>query len=180
MSIAWRDKAACLGADPEIFYISGGRGTPHPHAAKANTYCRTCPVADACLQNAADNRDVDVYRAGREIRQPIPVCAQCGVVFNLDRVRKTSVRFCSDPCRDTWNTDNAAKVAERAENAAASARYRARRQAGTCSNGHDLTEDTIWRSQPAGRKSPREQCKVCRRNRGRGVPLDTPAEQVAA
>lgn len=179
MSITWRDKAACLDADPEIFYIPGGRDTPHPHAEKANAYCRVCPVAEACWNDAAANRDVDVFRAGREIRKPIPVCAQCGVIFTPPK-RKGSIKFCTDAHRDLFNAALAEKAAAAEAAREANARYLACRDAGVCSNGHALTEETITRSHPAGRKSPREQCRVCRRNRNRGVPLDTPAEQVAA
>lgn len=45
----WRTQAACLDADPDIFFQSSTK------AAKA--ICRECPVADECLMYAMDNNE---------------------------------------------------------------------------------------------------------------------------
>lgn len=40
----WRDKAACLGKDPEMFFPLPG-GDPYP----AKAVCASCTVAEQCL-----------------------------------------------------------------------------------------------------------------------------------
>lgn len=45
----WRDRAACLGEDPELFFTEG---TGHPsqlQIAQAKQVCRRCPVKAECL-----------------------------------------------------------------------------------------------------------------------------------
>lgn len=45
---AWSKHAACLDADPELFFpISESNNNPQVQQAKA--VCRACPVRDACL-----------------------------------------------------------------------------------------------------------------------------------
>jgi WhiB family redox-sensing transcriptional regulator len=48
----WRDHAACLGQDPELFYPNIGE-----ERRDAITICRTCPVTTQCLQEALDFGD---------------------------------------------------------------------------------------------------------------------------
>lgn len=43
----WRDQSACRGKDTELFFAS---------TDTAKKYCARCPVTDACLQFALDNR----------------------------------------------------------------------------------------------------------------------------
>jgi WhiB family redox-sensing transcriptional regulator len=45
----WQDHAACQGRDVEDFYVPSNRATDH---ARAKAICRTCPVADQCLEHA--------------------------------------------------------------------------------------------------------------------------------
>jgi WhiB family redox-sensing transcriptional regulator len=55
----WRDRAACLGADPELFHSSpsdrAGGGTRREARAKA--VCARCPVRAECL-DWATSRDI--------------------------------------------------------------------------------------------------------------------------
>lgn len=46
----WRQHAACIGADPELFFSSSRQG-PAPIAA-AKRVCAACPVARECLTEA--------------------------------------------------------------------------------------------------------------------------------
>lgn len=49
----WRSRAACSGADPELFF-----GIPsHPAAPEAIELCRDCQVRNDCLEWALDTRD---------------------------------------------------------------------------------------------------------------------------
>jgi WhiB family transcriptional regulator, redox-sensing transcriptional regulator len=48
---SWRDKAACSGADPDLFFPPEKRGKTQ--AAKAKAICARCPVTAECLAVAA-------------------------------------------------------------------------------------------------------------------------------
>lgn len=49
----WRERAACLGADPELFVCrSEHSGRLHPKVQIALTYCQACPVRLECLNEA--------------------------------------------------------------------------------------------------------------------------------
>ena len=65
----WRDQAACLGTDPELFAIpgSGTEWERDDHADQleaALTHCRACPVAAECLASALLHGDQDTVRGG--------------------------------------------------------------------------------------------------------------------
>jgi len=49
VSLAWRDRAACRGADTDLFFP--GRGEAKKQVA-AVAYCQTCPVMFECLTYA--------------------------------------------------------------------------------------------------------------------------------
>ena len=48
----WRDLAACLIEDPELFFPIGTR--PDRRTVEAKAVCHTCPVIDTCLTWALD------------------------------------------------------------------------------------------------------------------------------
>lgn len=45
----WRDRAACLGADPELFFPIGDGRPATTQIAAAKLVCQACPVTGACL-----------------------------------------------------------------------------------------------------------------------------------
>jgi WhiB family redox-sensing transcriptional regulator len=49
---AWTARAACRGADTEIFYPAS-----HDEEAEALALCATCPVRAQCLEDALRNRE---------------------------------------------------------------------------------------------------------------------------
>lgn len=53
-STHWRERAACLHEDPELFFPIGNSGPTlaQIHAAKA--VCRRCPVVQQCLDWAVE------------------------------------------------------------------------------------------------------------------------------
>jgi WhiB family transcriptional regulator, redox-sensing transcriptional regulator len=60
MNERWRLKAACLGAEPDVFFPTARRHTTHTWKA-ARDYCDRCPVRRQCLdlamrQQAAEDR----------------------------------------------------------------------------------------------------------------------------
>ena len=52
MNLSWRQRAACRGVDPDIFYPVSDE-----EAGPAKTICAQCPVREACLEYALANRE---------------------------------------------------------------------------------------------------------------------------
>ena len=50
----WRDKAACLTADPELFFPVGNTGPAVDQIEKAKAVCGRCTVTEICLQYALE------------------------------------------------------------------------------------------------------------------------------
>ena len=58
----WRDQAACLSADPELFFPVGNTGPAVDQIEKAKRVCSNCPVTEYCLQYSLDtNQDSGVW-----------------------------------------------------------------------------------------------------------------------
>ncbi|MFD2759147.1 WhiB family transcriptional regulator [Gulosibacter faecalis] len=58
----WRDRAACLHADPELFFPVGNTGPAIEQIDAAKAICGRCPVTEQCLQYALDtNQDSGVW-----------------------------------------------------------------------------------------------------------------------
>ncbi|MCM2580316.1 WhiB family transcriptional regulator [Streptomyces meridianus] len=51
----WRQEAACLGEDPELFFPVGNTGPALLQVQEAKAVCATCPVTTQCLDWALDN-----------------------------------------------------------------------------------------------------------------------------
>jgi WhiB family redox-sensing transcriptional regulator len=54
MNLSWRQKGACRGLDPAIFYPASD-----DDAGPAKAICATCPVREACLEYALAHRERD-------------------------------------------------------------------------------------------------------------------------
>ena len=58
----WRDKAACLTVDPELFFPVGNTGPAVDQIEKAKTVCGRCTVSEQCLQYALEtNQDSGIW-----------------------------------------------------------------------------------------------------------------------
>ncbi|TML37927.1 MAG: WhiB family transcriptional regulator [Actinobacteria bacterium] len=64
MSLTWRNRAACRGVDPDVFYPVSDEET---EVAKA--ICAQCPVREACLEYALANRERDGVWGGATERE---------------------------------------------------------------------------------------------------------------
>ncbi|MCI6585058.1 MAG: WhiB family transcriptional regulator [Mobiluncus porci] len=51
----WRDQAACLTVDPELFFPVGNTGPALAQIEEAKAVCATCAVTEICLKWALDN-----------------------------------------------------------------------------------------------------------------------------
>jgi WhiB family redox-sensing transcriptional regulator len=61
-SMDWRDQAACLTADPGLFFPVGNTGPAVDQIEKAKAVCGRCTVSEMCLQYALDtNQDSGVW-----------------------------------------------------------------------------------------------------------------------
>jgi WhiB family transcriptional regulator, redox-sensing transcriptional regulator len=54
VGVSWRQSAACLGGDPELFFPVGTSGPAVLQVEAAKAVCRGCPVAAPCLTWALD------------------------------------------------------------------------------------------------------------------------------
>ncbi len=50
----WRDRAACLEEDPELFFPIGNTGPAILQIEEAKQVCRRCDVREQCLQWALE------------------------------------------------------------------------------------------------------------------------------
>jgi WhiB family redox-sensing transcriptional regulator len=51
----WRDRAACLNEDPELFFPIGSTGPALEQVELARAVCARCPVLEECRTWALDN-----------------------------------------------------------------------------------------------------------------------------
>lgn len=64
MNVSWRQRAACRGVDPDVFYPISDED-----AEEAKSICRECPVREACLEYALANRERDGVWGGATERE---------------------------------------------------------------------------------------------------------------
>ncbi|USR79778.1 WhiB family transcriptional regulator [Arcanobacterium pinnipediorum] len=58
----WRHNAACLEHDPELFFPVGSSAAAMAQTERAKGICRSCDVAETCLQWAiSTNQDAGVW-----------------------------------------------------------------------------------------------------------------------
>ena len=50
----WRDRSACLTADPDLFFPAGSTGLAVDQIEKAKLVCARCTVSESCLQLALE------------------------------------------------------------------------------------------------------------------------------
>ncbi len=55
----WRSRAACLSADPELFFPLSSSGPSARQIAQAKMVCGRCPVRPECLDFALATRQAD-------------------------------------------------------------------------------------------------------------------------
>ena len=62
--MTWRNQAACLDEDPELFFPIGNTGPAHLQITEAKAVCHRCEVTETCLSWAMDTRqDAGVWGA---------------------------------------------------------------------------------------------------------------------
>ena len=64
MNLSWRNRAACRGVDPDIFYP-----VSEEDAVQAKAICAQCPVREACLEYALAARERDGVWGGATERE---------------------------------------------------------------------------------------------------------------
>lgn len=52
MTMDWREKAACLQSDPELFFPVGNTGPALDQIDRAKGVCASCEVTEMCLEYA--------------------------------------------------------------------------------------------------------------------------------
>lgn len=64
MNLSWRQRAACRGVDPDVFYPASDE-----EAEEAKLICHVCPVRESCLEYALANRERDGVWGGATERE---------------------------------------------------------------------------------------------------------------
>lgn len=64
MNANWRQRSACRGLDPDIFYPSSDE-----EAEEAKAVCADCPVKQVCLEHALAHRERDGVWGGLTERE---------------------------------------------------------------------------------------------------------------
>ncbi len=64
MNLSWRQRGACRGLDPEIFYPASDE-----EADEAKAVCAECQVRKACLEFALDTREAEGIWGGTTARE---------------------------------------------------------------------------------------------------------------
>lgn len=64
MNPTWRQRAACQGIDPEVFYPVSDE-----EAEEAKEICGLCPVRQPCLEHALARREKDGVWGGATERE---------------------------------------------------------------------------------------------------------------
>ena len=60
--MTWRNRAACLDEDPELFFPVGSTGLALVQVQEAKAVCRRCEVIETCLNLAVESgRDDGVF-----------------------------------------------------------------------------------------------------------------------
>ena len=60
--MTWRNRAACLDEDPELFFPIGNTGPALLQIEEAKAVCRRCEVVDICLKWAVEfSHDAGVF-----------------------------------------------------------------------------------------------------------------------
>jgi len=60
--MTWRNQAACLDEDPELFFPIGNTGPALLQIEEAKAVCRRCEVVEACLKLAIESgKDAGVF-----------------------------------------------------------------------------------------------------------------------
>jgi WhiB family transcriptional regulator, redox-sensing transcriptional regulator len=54
----WRSRAACLSADPDLFFPISSSGPARDQVAKAKSICATCQVRQECLDYALATHEI--------------------------------------------------------------------------------------------------------------------------
>lgn len=108
----WRERAACLGADPYLFFAEGRHA--HVDDAEAKAFCATCPVRNECLADALENREDYGIFGGLTADERKPLLppyerprAGCGTPGGYQWHMKRHERSC-EPCRTSYNAARAA------------------------------------------------------------------------
>jgi WhiB family redox-sensing transcriptional regulator len=57
--MTWRDRAACCGVDPELFFPIGNTGPALLQIEEAKAVCRRCEVVEPCRSWAVESRQED-------------------------------------------------------------------------------------------------------------------------
>lgn len=98
MSSDWRDLAACIGQDPDLFWPVGDSAWVKQQTARAKVICARCPVVDECLALGVQLDEHDGIWGGTTKDERKHYCKVCvAFIPNPHGPQK----YCSQTCANT-------------------------------------------------------------------------------
>ena len=86
----WRDRSACLGEDPELFFPIGEGLEAVMQADDAKAVCRRCPVVMTCLEWSLETRQPHGVWGGLDERQRVNVLRRRSALRTAERKAQQS------------------------------------------------------------------------------------------
>lgn len=122
----WRARAACRGADPNLFFPERGEST-----AAAKAVCNGCPVASECLDYALDAGEKHGIYGGKSEKER----------RSIRRRRRNAERT----ARVDVNVTGADMASEAARRDTVHRLYRSGMTAAAVAAATGISESTVWR-----------------------------------
>lgn len=86
---AWRERAACRGEEPELFFPVGASGPALRQIEQAKEVCRHCPVIAQCLAAAlANGEDAGIWGGTTPEERRLMRRSPAGRLSGLEAVRR--------------------------------------------------------------------------------------------
>jgi WhiB family redox-sensing transcriptional regulator len=149
MSNHWYENAACKGMETNLFFSDG--------SVFAKMVCRTCPVKDACLQEALDTGSRGIWGGTTEYERNGMKRRQRGVSPTRTHCPKNHEYT---PENTYWRTDGTRNCRTCVLNAKQAYRDAHRKPKAThCKRNHEFTPENTYQASNGTRA-----CRTCRRD----------------
>lgn len=88
----WRDSAACLNNDPELFFPAGNTSPDREQAEKAKAVCASCLSQIACLSYALETGQTDGIWGGTTNDERQAILRRARRALRARRVGRSSIQ----------------------------------------------------------------------------------------
>jgi WhiB family redox-sensing transcriptional regulator len=103
ISTNWMDSAACVGMDPEVFFVDTRRVKTKAETRLALDTCARCPVSAECLEYNIDEPfgiwGGKTAEERQKIRKEYGSRRRCQICNKMFETTSVHAKMCSDDCR---------------------------------------------------------------------------------